>query len=48
LHKEAYGRTLLQIQQLIKPVADAVLHLDSSNLTQEWRGSLAQIIALTR
>lgn len=48
LRQEAHGRTSLQIQQLIKPTVDAVLHLDPSNPTQEWKGSLAQIIVLRR
>ncbi|KAI6760540.1 hypothetical protein HG530_009400 [Fusarium avenaceum] len=48
LRQEAHGRTSLQIQQLIRPAVDAVLHLDPSNPTQEWKGSLAQIIVLRR
>ncbi|KAM0487992.1 hypothetical protein ACHAP7_001810 [Fusarium lateritium] len=46
--RETYGGTPLQVQQLVKPIVEAVLCLDPASPSQEWKGSLAQIMALQR
>ncbi|KAM0245552.1 hypothetical protein ACHAP5_005359 [Fusarium lateritium] len=46
--RETYGGTPIQVQQLVKPIVEAVLRLDPVNPSREWKGSLAQIMALRR